>query len=67
MEETNTNIETAEQTVDYLQVLGLIPGPQKYYVQLLSANAGLVTSLSDLINKIGNGTDTDKGDRHLFL
>ncbi|MDY0194980.1 MAG: hypothetical protein WC253_04190 [Sulfurovaceae bacterium] len=58
METENSNIQNAEELVDRLQLLGMIPGPQKYYSQFLASNAGLTTSLGDLIDKIDNGTAT---------
>lgn len=50
--------QTPEQIADRLQYLGLLPGPQKYYYQFLSSQAGLATSLGDLIDKIDDGTVT---------
>ena len=54
----NSNIQNAEELVDKLQFLGMIPGPQQYYYQFLSSQTGLVTSLGDLIDKIDDGTVT---------
>ena len=36
----------------------MLPGPQRFYYQFFTANAGLVTSFGDLVNKIDNGTAT---------
>ncbi len=58
METENSNIQNAKELVERLQLLGMILGPQKYYSQFLASNAGLVTSLGDLIDKIDNGTAT---------
>ncbi|RBQ28324.1 hypothetical protein, partial [Aliarcobacter vitoriensis] len=58
IKQENSNIQNAESLVDKLQLLGMIPGPQKYYVQFFTANAGIVTSFGDLVNKIDNGTAT---------
>ena len=41
----NSKIQNTEELVDKLQLLGMIPGPQKYYYQFLTANAGITTSL----------------------
>ena len=54
----NSNIQNAESLVDKLQLLGMLPGPQRFYYQFFTANAGLVTSFGDLVNKIDNGTAT---------
>lgn len=54
----NSNIQNAESLVDKLQLLGMLPGPQKFYYQFFTANAGLVTSFGDLVDKINNGTAT---------
>ncbi|MDD3325440.1 MAG: Calx-beta domain-containing protein [Sulfurospirillaceae bacterium] len=54
----NETSYTPEQIADALQLLGLFSGPQKPFVTFLTGNAGLVTSLGDLIDKINNGTAT---------
>ena len=54
----NETSYTPEQIADKLQLLGILPGPQKPFVAYLTANSGLVTSLGDLINKLDNGTAT---------
>lgn len=56
MSTTNSSVQSIEELIDKLQLLGMVPGPQKYYYQFLSSNAGLVSSLGDLVNKIENGT-----------
>lgn len=38
-----------EALVNNLQRIGMIPGPQQFYVQFLTSQAGLATSLGDLI------------------
>lgn len=53
-----TSTTDIEAFADKIQLMGLIPGPQKPYIGFLSANGGLVTSLGDLINKIDDGTVT---------
>jgi len=54
----DTITQTPEQITDKLQLLGLLPGPQKPFISYLTANSGLATSLGDLIDKIDNGTAT---------
>lgn len=50
--------QNVEQTLDMIQLAGMLPGPQKPYVTYLSSNAGLVGSLGDLASKIHDGTAT---------
>ena len=57
MGDQNTT-QTPEEVANELQLLGLLPGPQKPFVTFLIANGGLVTSFGDLIQKIHNGTVT---------
>ena len=54
----NKTSYTPEQIADVFQLLGMLPGPQKPFIAYLTANAGLATSLGDLIDKINNGTAT---------
>lgn len=56
----NNTAQKIEEITNNAQLLGILPGPQKYYVQFLTANAGLVGSLGDLVQKINNGTATRK-------
>ena len=50
--------QNVEQTLDMIQLTGMLPGPQKPYVTFLSSNTGLVGSLGDLASKIHDGTAT---------
>lgn len=40
----NNTAQKIEEITNKAQLLGILPGPQKYYVQFLTANAGLVGS-----------------------
>ena len=53
-----SNIQKSEELVDKLQFFGMIPGPQKYFVQFFTSNAGVTTSVGDLVDKINKGTAT---------
>ncbi|MGP2656048.1 hypothetical protein ACOJTA_03315 [Malaciobacter sp. WC5094] len=44
MSTTNSSVQSVEELIDRLQLLGMVPSPQKYYYQFLSSNAGLVSS-----------------------
>ena len=62
-----SSAESNEALVNNLQRLGMIPGPQQFYVQFFTANAGLATSLSDLVDKIDNETVTRNDYADVFI
>lgn len=49
---------TIESTIDKIQILSIVPGPQKPYIQLLTGEAGFVGSLGDLISKYSQHEST---------
>ncbi|MGE4399955.1 MAG: hypothetical protein AB7D29_10590, partial [Campylobacterales bacterium] len=55
--ESNNSAAKIEEITNKLQEYGaLVPGQAKFFAQFLTANAGLVGSVGDLVQKIGNGT-----------
>ena len=49
---------TIESTIDKIQILSIVPEPQKPYIQLLTGEAGFVGSLGDLISKYSQHEST---------